>query len=205
MASGLSRIPLQPSLFRPFPILLILLSILTVEASIGSVDGQLLTITAFSGFADVRPCVQDCLWWNPVCCMVPAAFHLVLACSKNSCLCRTDLGTTASSALSGCMLKMCQSNQDDINAGISIFNAYCDAYYSTAGTPTAAAAPTVTALVTTLATQTQAVGSKPTVTVVQTTTSIIVYNSKSEPSTLPSRECVLALFVAVYLFISAIW
>jgi hypothetical protein len=82
---------------------------------------------AYSG---VRPCVQDCLYcgefWFANCLGGnPGLNNFLSAQSLDALYCRSDLQSSASSFLTGCMDSLCDANSVDLSDGISLYNGYC--------------------------------------------------------------------------------
>jgi hypothetical protein len=89
--------------------------------SLVSADGTF-TISSLAAYSSQRVCAQGCFFggfWN-----LPYA----LACQSpylDSCACRTDLASSASSILSSCINNACSSNTNDIVSAESIYSSYC--------------------------------------------------------------------------------
>jgi hypothetical protein len=113
------------------------------------------SIQSVNGYALLRACAQACLWND--------LYNLPdkLNCARpvlNACVCRTDLGPSASSFLTTCVNSECSSNSNDLVSAVSLYDSYCIANsyipaMTTAGTipllpttsrqpPTATSSPT---------------------------------------------------------------
>jgi hypothetical protein len=81
------------------------------------------SIQSVSVFGYLRVCAQGCLGLGPYS-YLPA----VLDCPSpilNACVCRTDLASSASSALTSCVNQGCSSNPADVSSVVSLYNSYC--------------------------------------------------------------------------------
>lgn len=92
-----------------------------------SADGPgTITIDSLPAYSSQRPCVQYCLYSGQP--NGAGAVNWALGCTNlNSCMCRADLASSASSFLTICVNTWCQSAAIDVNNAVSIFNAYCNA------------------------------------------------------------------------------
>ena len=122
-------------------------------------EGEGVTITAAPAFANARPCLQSCLNGGVYNCCgweFQKDPQQIVACSRNSCLCRPDLQETIYAQITACVNYAC-GNQLELSSGMDILTNYCKAYYATAAPyPTTTsnllrpsiAAPTVTQTIT---------------------------------------------------------
>jgi hypothetical protein len=92
-----------------------------------SADGPgTITIDSLPAYSSQRPCVQYCLYSGQP--NGAGAVNWAFGCTNpNSCVCRADLASSASSFLTTCVNICCQSATIDVNNAVSIFNAYCNA------------------------------------------------------------------------------
>jgi hypothetical protein len=109
--------------------LTILLSFL---ASGHTTDVESIVLSSFGNVPKLRPCPQGCLYAGVLYGGLQGNNLLTnLQCSINSCLCRTDLWSSATHFLSGCITDNevgCDMATGDANAAISDYSVYCSAY-----------------------------------------------------------------------------
>jgi hypothetical protein len=112
---------------RAFPPFSLLLLYLALASHPTQADGPI-SIQSEPAFGSARPCGQNCLYcgqyWLVNCDATPLLD--VLSCvDLDSCYCRTDLQSSASSYLTSCIASGCSGNTVDIATGISLYNGYC--------------------------------------------------------------------------------
>ena len=99
---------------------------------------EIVTLDSASGYAQLRTCGQCCMGYGL--CYGSDRLTNAVACTLNSCLCRSDVRPLALSHLSTCVLKGC-SNTNDVTSYQSVYLGYCDSDhgnpYTTLGTETA--------------------------------------------------------------------
>lgn len=85
-----------------------------------------ITIEITPGYLSQRECVQSALWSGR---NVAGESNLItwLGCTNHldSCLCRDDLASSASSLLTSGINSWCSSDAADVSGGISAYNSYC--------------------------------------------------------------------------------
>jgi hypothetical protein len=102
---------------------------LLILASFVSADG---TVTLFSlpAYTSQRACAQLCFSGCIYCGIGPwtAGLMNAVGCDLpflDSCMCRTDLFSSAEGYLSTCVSSACSSDSVDINSALSIYGSYC--------------------------------------------------------------------------------
>jgi CFEM domain len=89
-------------------------------ASIGASQNPTFSIRSVNEYQLLRQCAQSCLWddylQDDLSCPDPPL---------NACMCRTDLGPSASSYLTQCVNSECASNSNDVFSAVSLYDSYC--------------------------------------------------------------------------------
>ena len=102
------------------------LTILALQSAPVVHSASTVSIVSDSGYISERTCAQNCVWH------VGVSDDLItfLGCGnsdgwQNSCYCRSDLQSSASSFLTSCVNKACSTNPVDLASAISIYSTYC--------------------------------------------------------------------------------
>lgn len=105
-------------------ILLTWLLLLLLPHHLASSDSPTVTITGEDGYRSLRGCARACVWGYPV----GNDLLINLGCVSpwyESCLCREDLAPAASSFLSKCVNRDCDSATVDVSQAVSLYDSYC--------------------------------------------------------------------------------
>ncbi|OCL01288.1 hypothetical protein AOQ84DRAFT_404163 [Glonium stellatum] len=89
-------------------------------------SGGTVSITQFPAFSTQRYCVQECIYSGRTNGAPPLPWSL--SCNQpysDSCMCRTDLASSASSMLADCINSACSDSPPDITSAQSLYSAYC--------------------------------------------------------------------------------
>jgi hypothetical protein len=102
---------------------------LLILASFVSADGTV-TLYSLPAYTSQRACAQLCFYGCIYCGIGPwtAGIRGAVGCDLpflDSCMCRTDLFSSASGYLSTCVSSACSSNSVDVNSALSIYGSYC--------------------------------------------------------------------------------
>lgn len=112
------------------------------------------------GFLGQRECVQSVLWSG----RIPSGESNVvdwLGCTNHldSCFCRPDLASSASSLLTSAINSFCSNDTADVAGGVSVYNSYCSRTVDGAAVTTSAGDTSPTGMGTATVTATQTVTS----------------------------------------------
>lgn len=89
-------------------------------------SGGTVSITQFPAFSTQRYCVQECIYSGRTNGAPPLPRSL--SCKlpySDSCMCRTDLASSASSLLADCISSACSDSPPDVTSAQSLYSAYC--------------------------------------------------------------------------------
>jgi hypothetical protein len=87
----------------------------------------IVSIMNTTGYLAQRNCVQSALWCGINRGASSDNIVIWLGCTNNldSCFCRTDLASSASSLLTSGINSFCSTDPVDVSSGIAVYNSYC--------------------------------------------------------------------------------
>jgi hypothetical protein len=120
-----------------------LLTALFFTTSVAQVSLSRQSIQSASGFVDIRPCAQVCLFGDTFCSydMLASAVGCDYDCSApalNSCYCRPDSQLAAATYLPSCVRSTCTGGDlgVDVTGALSVYQGYCNSHGLTAAQAT---------------------------------------------------------------------
>lgn len=164
------------------------------------------TLASLPAFTQQRSCATSCFWDGDPNNGAKDVLGIKLGCCANSatcqhhaadsCFCRADLSSVATSWLSECALRRCSSNAVDVSSAIGVYNEYCmNKWVFAPGVVTGTVTNKATSATTAAGTPVQTGGPASAVT---------VYMTRSGQNAVSSRcwvsfSCILVIIVLEYL------